>query len=70
MQHSINHFTVVHLDTKPLSGREAQGDLVFIQTLLLLINPLVLMLTSLSVSCLGHSKPRFHKEARLLITEL
>ena len=31
------HFTVVCLDTKPLSGSEAKGDLVLIQTLLLLI---------------------------------
>ena len=34
---SIDHFTVVCLDTKPLSGSEAQGDLVLIQNLLLLI---------------------------------
>ena len=35
---SIGHFTVVCLDAKPLNGCEAQGDLVLIQTLLLLIS--------------------------------
>ena len=34
---AIGHFTVVCLDTGPLSGSEAQGDLVLIQTLLFLI---------------------------------
>ena len=33
----IGHFTVLCLDTKPLSGSEAQGDLVLFQPLLLLI---------------------------------
>ena len=33
----IGHFTTVCLHTKPLSGSEAQGDLVLIHTLLLLI---------------------------------
>ena len=33
----IRHFTVVFLDIKLLSGSEAYGDLVFIQTHLLLI---------------------------------
>ena len=34
---TIGHFTVVCLGPEPLSGREAEGDLVLIQTLLLLI---------------------------------
>ena len=34
---AIGYFTVVCLRTKPLSGSEAQVDLVLIQTLLLLI---------------------------------
>ena len=33
----IGHFTVVCLDTKPLHGSEAKGDLVLLQTFLLLI---------------------------------
>ena len=34
---SIDHFTVVFLVTWPLNGNEAEGDLVLIQTLLLLL---------------------------------
>ena len=34
---SIDHFTVVGLVTWPLNGSEAGGDLVLIQTLLLLL---------------------------------
>ena len=34
---SIDHFTVVFLVTWPLNGNEAGGDLVLIQTLLLLL---------------------------------
>ena len=34
---SINHFTVVFLVTRPLNGNEAGGDLVLIQTSLLLL---------------------------------
>ena len=34
---TVGHFTVVCLGTKPLSGSEAQVDLVLVQTLLLLI---------------------------------
>ena len=33
----IDHFTVVFLVTWPLNGNEAEGDLVLIQTLLLLL---------------------------------
>ena len=33
----IDHFTVVYLVTWPLNGNEAEGDLVLIQTLLLLL---------------------------------
>ena len=33
----INHFTVVFLVSRPLNGNEAEGDLVLIQTLLLLL---------------------------------
>ena len=33
----IDHFTVVFLVTWPLIGNEAEGDLVLIQTLLLLL---------------------------------
>ena len=33
----IDHFTVVCLVTRPLSGSEAGGDLVLIQTSLLLL---------------------------------
>ena len=33
---SIDHFTVVCSDTRPLNGSEARGDLVLIQTSLLL----------------------------------
>ena len=36
-QMAISYFTVVYLDTKPLSRSEAHVDLVLIQTLLLLI---------------------------------
>ena len=34
--HTSNHFTVVHLVTWPLNDREAEADLVLIQTSLLL----------------------------------
>ena len=37
MQQPIDHFTVVFLVTWPLNGNEAEGDLVLIQTLLLLL---------------------------------
>ena len=37
MQMQIGHFTVVCLVTWPLTGSEAGGDLVLIQTLLLFI---------------------------------
>ena len=61
------HFTVVCLDTKPLSGGEVQGDLVLIQT----PNPLVVVLTSFwFLSCQGRPRPRFHTEAWLHVTEL
>ena len=39
---SVGHLAVVCLDTKPLSGSEARGDLVVIQTLC----SVLLMLTS------------------------
>ena len=42
----IDQFTVVSLVTWPLNGSEAGGDLVLIQTsLLLFVNQVVLMLT-------------------------
>ena len=34
---TIDHFTVVFLVTWPLNGNQAEGDLVLIQTLLLLL---------------------------------
>ena len=44
---AIDHFTNVYSMTWPLSGSEAEGDLVSIQTsLLLLCKLVVLMLTS------------------------
>ena len=65
---TIGQFIVVCLGTKPLSGSEAQDDLVLIQTLLL---PLVVMLISFwSLSCQGHHKPRLHTEAWFHFTEL
>ena len=56
MASSIGHFTVVCLVTWPLSGSEAGGDLVLIQTLLSFshVNHVVLMLTSLHL----HMKSR------------
>ena len=37
---SIDHFTVVYSVAWPLNGSEAGGDLVFVQTSLLLLNKL------------------------------
>ena len=34
---TIGFFTIVCLDTKPFSGSEAHNDIVFLQTLLLLL---------------------------------
>ena len=56
----IGHFTVVCLDTRRLSGSEAQVDFVLTQAFLL---PLVVLLTSFSLSCPGQPKPHFHTEA-------
>ena len=51
----MGHFTLLCLVTWPLSGSEAGGDLVLIQTLLLShVNHVVLMLTSLHL----HMKSR------------
>ena len=73
-KHTIDHFTVVCSVTWPLNGSEAAGDLVLIQTSLLLryVNQVVLMLTrriymanaARSVSKKGQLQPRCHSKAR------
>ena len=67
---TIDHFTVVGLVTLPLNESEAGGDLVLIQTSLLLVVWIKLFLCQLvdiymrkaerSVSKQGHLWPRLH----------
>ena len=76
---AIGHFTVVCLTTWPLSGSEAGGDLVLIQTSCFShVDHVVLMLTTLHlhmksmrfVSKQGHRQPHFHSKARSQSTQL
>ena len=69
----IGHFTVACLVTWPLSGSEAGGDLVLIQTSSFShVDHVVLMLTTLHlhmksmrfVSKQCHRQPQFHSKAR------